>query len=417
MPAMDEYVRVDMALTTPPFAAAPSWTNVTSFVKDLEFSRIRTGGPGGPVAPGRLTVTLDNRDGRFDPSSDYASSPFAANIDRDRLVRVLISDDGFVSNRLMGYWFIDGAEYRATQFDATAKISASDAMRILQEYELRNWGRDAEMSGDRFSALLTEVGIPDGTGSTLDLHGTIDAGTVWVQDRKKRLGNRYQGSALAVAQELMRAEGGLMFVDTNGQLQFRDRYDIMDRTEMSVSQQTIGQSDFLASPALPSAMPPRYVVAVSASGATGDVVTYDSGAATNFPTTNDQQLEIDAAFDADVLNTAEFYQKIWERFNVTVPSSVDVWVASPGGTNSTMLTAFHDRTIEMFYRVRLDYQPPGYTSPRQYDARVEGIAHRITPSRWVARLHLSMIGNTWQTATSNFFDVGTTIGASETMAI
>ncbi len=417
MAGMSDFVRVQYSLESEPFDGTQTVTTITDQVRSLQWSQKRSGGPGGAIPPAKMSATVDNTDGRYDPSSTSTLSPYDGNITPNRQVRFLGSDDSFSTASVLGVGFLDDVSLAATKFDATATLEVSDVMRFVQEHELKDWVRPAELSGDRVTALLNEVGIPTGSGSQGDFHGGIDNGTVQLP------GGTFSGSAFVLANEIMRAEGGLFYVWTGNaapnqsQIFFFDRYTIADATRFNTSQITLDEADFLARPMLADLAAFHKVTAVSASGDSGAVLTFDSVAATDNPTTVRQQTGLPTRFDSDVVVAAEHYQKIWETGDVSRPKQIDLHIASVSGAHATNLTAIVDKDIDLFNRITVTFRPVGWSSDYTYAARIEGITHTITQEEWTVRLTLSPFTNTWQTASTNFYEFGDTLASSDRGAL
>jgi hypothetical protein len=96
-------LKVEVAFASTPDAVSPTWTDVTSYVlfsdrpltieagRQDEFSE---------VGPSRLSVTLDNPDGRFTPGR--AASPYYPNVKLGKRIRVGVVYSGVT------YWRFDG---------------------------------------------------------------------------------------------------------------------------------------------------------------------------------------------------------------------------------------------------------------------------------------------------------------------
>lgn len=82
--------RFDVALTTAPLAASPTWTDLTAWVKfEMGVSVGRGGRPDefSATQPGHLDLKLDNADGRF--TMGNAASPYYPNVVKDRRCRLV----------------------------------------------------------------------------------------------------------------------------------------------------------------------------------------------------------------------------------------------------------------------------------------------------------------------------------------
>lgn len=81
-------VTVEVAFTTDPLAAVPTWTDITAYVDLSEQVTIRRGRSSetDQPQPGTLSLTLDNNDGRFTPGR--VASPYYPNVTINRRIRV-----------------------------------------------------------------------------------------------------------------------------------------------------------------------------------------------------------------------------------------------------------------------------------------------------------------------------------------
>lgn len=407
MAGIADFLKVEMALTTAPFALTPTWTDITSQVRAGSRIERQLGHNG----PGTASIVVDNRDGRWDPSSGYVSSPYAGNIVRDRLLRVTCSNNTFSSATGLFAGFLTDVRLHATEFDAFAVLEVSDALRLLEEYKLDDWTRTAELTGTRAGALLTQAGIPNG-GSQADFRGTVDAGTVQMPART------YTGSALSALQDIARAEMALMYVDVDGLIQFYDRHELIHATARNTAQIQVDDDDYLPPLDLDIAGFSK-TVAVSTTGDSGNAFTYTAGATTNFPETMRQELDLQVRFDADVESLAQSWQKMGETADTdSRPSGVRMWIAAAqGDNNATELSGFVDSDFELGNRIDVTYTPKGYASLATFQGTVKSISHEFGPASWHASVGLDPYETTWESAAANWYTVGATLSASDVLAL
>lgn len=191
--------RIYVAFSDGPLVASPTWTEITSYWRDLSVSRGRSSELDDFQA-GSLTVTLDNRDRRFDPT--YSSGPYFSNLLPRRQIKVeaVIGGTtravfrGHVASWRQAWSFDDGQQCVVTASDAFALLAArtvpesahafvaaslrptswwrlsddggvvTDAMsRAGGQYGAERTKVDAlEASGDGASRTLTAPGEPSG---------------------------------------------------------------------------------------------------------------------------------------------------------------------------------------------------------------------------------------------------------------
>lgn len=129
-------------------AASRSWTDVSSYVEGQSLVTITRGRSDefSDVTPSRLTVTLDNRDGRFTPG--YASGANYPNVLKGTPIRVTATWSAVTYRRILAYvdeWPVSWPQ--ATSGSSTVTVTASSRLARL--------GRGAELSsllGEEYGA-------------------------------------------------------------------------------------------------------------------------------------------------------------------------------------------------------------------------------------------------------------------------
>ncbi|HKY57857.1 MAG TPA: hypothetical protein VJL80_07450, partial [Aeromicrobium sp.] len=128
MPDVTVEIAFDSGYTTA--AASRTWTDVSAYVEAddiLSIARGR-GDEFSTPQPSRLSLTLDNRDGRFTP--EYASGAYYPNVKKGRPIRVRatwpLGGGGTTHYRFLGYidewpvqWPGGGAEMSTVTISAT----------------------------------------------------------------------------------------------------------------------------------------------------------------------------------------------------------------------------------------------------------------------------------------------------------
>jgi hypothetical protein len=154
---------------------------------------------------GALSVEFNNTDRAFDPL--FASSPFAGNIVPRRDVRVLADGTaqyvGKVTDWNLGY---DPAG------QSIAELQAADGLTFLAQQVLTAGTATVQSSGDRVNAVLSMPSVDWPLGER-----NIDTGA-------STLGaDVFEGNALTYLQQVELSEGGLLFIDKQGRVAFKDR--------------------------------------------------------------------------------------------------------------------------------------------------------------------------------------------------
>jgi hypothetical protein len=123
---------VEVAFSSSPLTAAPVWTDVTAYVRHSPGVRISRGRPSesSTFSAGQLSLTLDNRDRRFDPL--YSAGPYFGNLTPRKQIRVRATSGSTVD---VFRGFVTGwpTQYPVAGRDAVTTITAYDGLAFLNE--------------------------------------------------------------------------------------------------------------------------------------------------------------------------------------------------------------------------------------------------------------------------------------------
>lgn len=124
---------IEIAFASDPFAASPTWVDVTSRARVDEPIIIKRGRQNelGRVEPGRLALSLDNRDRALDPLN--TSSPYYPNVKARRRIRVSATWDGVTHRLYVGYCRFSNNWGVA---DNICRVDAVDAMDMFARIPL-----------------------------------------------------------------------------------------------------------------------------------------------------------------------------------------------------------------------------------------------------------------------------------------
>jgi len=124
----DVTVAVEFGFGYQPLATSVSWQAVTSYVRAINVDRGRSS-EFSTYGPGTCTLTVDNRDRRFDP--EHTSGPFYGDLNPMVPMRVTTSYGG--TDYTLFYGFVTGwpTAYNQSNSDAVSTIVAIDANRLL----------------------------------------------------------------------------------------------------------------------------------------------------------------------------------------------------------------------------------------------------------------------------------------------
>ena len=134
---------VEIAFDDGPYAATPTWTNVTSYVREMSTDRGRS--DDWDTFSGNAVVVLDNRDRRFDPF--YTSGPYYGKLLPRRQIQISAVHNSVTYRVFRG--FIQGWPPAWTDAgqDSTVTLSCMDALGFLASETLpADWSRDYILS-------------------------------------------------------------------------------------------------------------------------------------------------------------------------------------------------------------------------------------------------------------------------------
>ena len=181
-----------------------SFEDVTSRVRSISIARGKNRDLDRFNA-GTLNVEFNNTDRAFDPL--FAASPFAGNIVPRRDVRVLADGTaqyvGKVTDWNLGY-DVSG--------QSVAELQASDGLTFLAQQVLTAGTAAVQSSGDRVTAVLN---MPTVDWPVSERNIDTGASTLGA--------DVFEGNALTYLQQVELSEGGLLFIDKQGRVAFKDR--------------------------------------------------------------------------------------------------------------------------------------------------------------------------------------------------
>ena len=134
---------VEIAFDDGPYVASPTWTNVTSYVREMSTDRGRSDDWGS--FEGSAEVVLSNLDRRFDPFN--ASGPYYGKLTPRRQIRITATFGGTTYPVFRGY--VNGwpPVWTNAGYDSTVTLSCMDALGFLASETLpADWSRDFILS-------------------------------------------------------------------------------------------------------------------------------------------------------------------------------------------------------------------------------------------------------------------------------
>lgn len=125
------YLTVEVAFDDGPYVASPTWTDVSSYVRAVSTRRGR--GDDLAVFTGTATLTLSNRDRRFDPF--YTTGPYYGKLLPRRQIRIRATSGANTYPVFRGYIAGWPVSYTDAGKDSTVTIECFDALSLLSTEE------------------------------------------------------------------------------------------------------------------------------------------------------------------------------------------------------------------------------------------------------------------------------------------
>jgi hypothetical protein len=128
---------VEISFTDGPYVVSPTWVDVTSYVREITVRRGRTD-EFQDFDAGTASITLDNRDRRFDPLN--SAGPYFGQLTPRRQIRIRAANTvaGVTTTHDVYRGYVAGWPCRITDagFDATVALECFDALGLLAREEL-----------------------------------------------------------------------------------------------------------------------------------------------------------------------------------------------------------------------------------------------------------------------------------------
>ena len=192
---------LEVASTTDPLAASPTWVDITGYLDSFNVTRGRAGESGG-VAPGSATFVLD------DPTRALEGG----NLQPSRRIRLRVSSpaskpifDGFIDNPKRVYSFERGVTWQLPCYDLFQFVAAADTVAVAEGTG------NGETTGARIGRMLDLVGVPSALRD-------VDSGLT------QCVGHSGDGSTLGEIEKAVDTEYGHAWVTADGVFTFRERH-------------------------------------------------------------------------------------------------------------------------------------------------------------------------------------------------
>jgi hypothetical protein len=204
-----------------PYAASPTWTDISAYARSLTLSRGRSH-ERDQVKASTLSVVLSNDDGRFDPS--YTTGAYYPDVVLNVPIRLRATYN--LTTYDLFYGFADAwPQTWPSMKDATVRLSATDGFKFLAN-AVTSTVEAAEKSGTRIGNLLDDASWPAGWRS-------LSTGEVTCPSY-----GRDNGNVLDLIRQVEKSEAGLFFISGDGTATFWERY----HRSQTATQATFGDS-------------------------------------------------------------------------------------------------------------------------------------------------------------------------------
>lgn len=200
---------IEIDFTNDPTNPSRVWTDVTSDVRQLEYTLAGRTQELQRTEAGTLRATLSNRSGNYDPTNP--SGAYYPGVRRRRWIRVRGQWGGVTYSRWQGLIQTWTQSWPGGGTDAITTIRAVDASMVLNLFDLAGQSFGSQRTDQRVKAVCDLAGL----AYTLDTgSSTIDASGTFVS----------QSYSLPHLQQVELTENGLLFAGADGTINFQGRH-------------------------------------------------------------------------------------------------------------------------------------------------------------------------------------------------
>ena len=350
---------LDIGFGSGPLAASPTWTDVSTDIRSMTINRGRSS-ISQSFPAGTMTVTLDNRDGDYDPNN--SSSPHSPNLKLGTPVRVQATYNMTTYDLFYGHISRWPLNYPMSGKDAIAVIECTENLGLLRSGRLLAQSYSVELTGTRIGNILDDASWPAGARSIAV--GSADCAAI-----------TYSGDAGQLIADTVEAEQGSFFMAKNGDATFLARTQFsgvspvatfdpgtnLDYAEVSV----LYDDDELINIA-------EITAASGAAQSDSDATSITEHGEHAYANTNDSVFDANSAFN--VANWLVDKRK-------EVASRVTGLSIHPQEDPTSLWPEVLDRELQDLITVKVD--PPGAGTNLDQDVAIQSIQHSITPGSWV----------------------------------
>ncbi len=383
----DVTLTVEMAFGFGALHATPTWTDVSAYVRAFTTDRGRSSVLG-QFNAGTAGLTLDNRDGRFDPNN--TSSPYSPNVLVGVPIRIRATHSVTTYDVFRGT--VEGwpLSYPEKGKDGVVEVPCVDGFKLLALHDLGGNTYVAEDTNARITAVLDDVGWP---AAARDLGAGVGSVQAFTPDSTDALTH-----LLAVAE----AEVGAFFIAGDGDATFHNR------TQFSgspASQGTFGQGGGeLKYADIGLSYDDDYLwndVRVTREGGTEQTAS-DATSITAYGRRVLSKTGQPNADDNQALNAAEWLRDIYKDVRVRV----DSLMLQPRSDAAGLWPQALGRELRQAVTVKLD--PPGTGTTLNQLCVIEGISHSVSAQSktWDTTFRLAPLSSR---ETASYWILGTSL--------
>ena len=136
---------VEVAFTTAPLAASPSWTDVSAYLVEAPSLRFGRESEFSPFSPATCELVFKNHDRRFDP--EYSSGPYYGNLQPMKKLRVRATYAATTYDLFTG--FVQGwPQAYQSALSSTVTVRCVDGHRFLEQAKLNRSAYEAVVMAD-----------------------------------------------------------------------------------------------------------------------------------------------------------------------------------------------------------------------------------------------------------------------------
>ena len=214
---------VRIAFADNPLVTTPTWTDVSSYVREI---RIRRGRQDelNRMEAGTADVTLSNTDRRFDPTN--TSSPYAPGVLPMRRINIRATWASVTYDLFTGYIESWPPDWPLSD-DSSVTLPCVDAFGYLARARL-SMSQAAMDAGANIDDMLDLISWPSGDRSINAGLSTLQAWTA------------SDSIVLGMIQRLVESENGYFWVSADGKIYFRERSYRITNSRSTTSQGTFG---------------------------------------------------------------------------------------------------------------------------------------------------------------------------------